>query len=195
MKYLIHLRPSEDLKDKLLSYREDIKEDVTSVSSNVLHTTLMRVYSSQEKELVSRLERFSYDAFEACASGLETISDYDSNILVLTLEKKPSIELLHWRVIESLRDLIDHEEATKTSKAYQAMLEMDDVGRMYVYKDYGSPFYAEFYNPHITIARVKQGFEFDKELFKEETWEVDSYYLSRKKDDVWEDLEEFRLEE
>lgn len=185
MKYLVHTCPPKEIVKKIEDYRAKFDSAQIKNPSNAYHTTLMvaRFDTANEDAIITDLESICQPPFKVSASNLEF---FDENTLVLRLQS-PELKQLHMRVIESLKRYIDW----TNTKLYTGEAEREKVC-----KEYGSQFYAQFYNPHITIAEANSD-AFKKEqhnysFFAGDVFDAEKFYLS-KKDKKWEIVQEFKL--
>ena len=187
MKYLVHLCPPSEVADKVLSYRERISNYITAVSKNVLHCTLMTFPADpkHEGDIISALEGLQPRSFPV---GIKSLDLFDENSVVLRLQSE-GLYSLHQKVIDALRGFVDRSQ-TSLPPGYET-----DPERVSIYNEYGSPYYAQFYNPHISVAQVLPPIpELDQNFFKDVDWKVTELYLSRKEKE-WKIVKTFPLEE
>lgn len=192
MKYLVYLKTPKKLQEKVEFYREPIAEQIKKVSSTGIHCTLMVSQFDQDKEekMVDVLEGIVKSTFTASLVG--SVEDFGRGTLVAPLFETDPLRRLHYQVIRRLKPFIDREKVFPLSKQFSY-----DKDRISAYKRYGSPFFAQFYNPHLTICQV------DREklvsvpqtrLFQNYSWEVGKFYLSKKTEEGWEEVREFLLQ-
>jgi 2'-5' RNA ligase len=187
MKYLVHLRPSNEFSGLVHEYRYEFAGCLTKVSKNVLHTTLMTVYlnPADEEKVIRILEGLTWEAFDAEAENLDM---FDESSLAIRIKRTYDLMALHNQVIESLRKCINWAETPRFSA---------DDNRKAIYERFGSPYYAEFYNPHLTIAQVNPAIlsdsSFDPAYFRGKGWKVSEFYLSRREPDRWETIRKFAV--
>lgn len=189
MKYLVHLRPSREFSDLVQSYRVMFSSHITKISKNVLHTTLMTIYMNlnDEEKVIHTLEGLTLSKFNV---EMENLDLFDENSLVARLRKNHDLTGVHIKVIDALKKYINREENPEFH---------GDKNRRATYEEYGSPYYAEFYNPHLTIAHVNPeifGYiSFNPDYFKGKGWLVSEFYLSKKESDGWKTVRKLSLKQ
>ncbi|MBI2125193.1 2'-5' RNA ligase family protein [Candidatus Woesearchaeota archaeon] len=186
MKYLVHLCPPTDFSERVLAYRDRIKDYIASVSKNALHCTLMTFPGAEDREadIVSALEDNIQTPFQVSIQSLDL---FDESSLVLKLQKSPEISQLHQNVIAALRGFVDR------SQTFLPPGDENDPERVKLFATYGSPFYAQFYNPHLSIAQVRAiPPDLDLGFFQNLDWKVTEMYLS-KKEKEWKTVKVFQF--
>ncbi len=188
MKYLVHIRPPKEVSDLIFRYRKSLAGYLKRVSRSGPHITLMTIYASikREKEIVKSLEELSWQEFYVKTDDLELFKVGDENSLFLRLKKNPVLTGLHLKVIEALKGYIKWGETPDFT---------EEESRSKVYSTYGSPYYAEFYNPHISIGLVRPEIindsRFDASHFRSNRWTIAEFYLSSNKSHEWETVGKF----
>jgi len=192
MKYLVHLRPPIAFSNRVDVFRERIIGYITGIPGQILHCTLMAPYAKKEdeEEILWGLDNIRGEPFDIETGRMEL---FDKSSLVIRMKEHPGLIDLHQKVIDSLNGFVDHDETPGLDRAYA-----DDEQRVAVYNQYGSPYYGEFFNPHMTIAAVnpliiRPGL-FDEGLFAGRRWIVDSFYISRKEGGGWKTVRRFLLD-
>ena len=191
MKYLIHLKPNDELSEKISEYRGQIKEFVTKIPENALHCTIMRVYSNKENQegIINKLSGIHQEEFKVLAGELDL---FDESSLAIKLRKSRELSSLHQKVIKAMETFIDWDETPEIIPAYRR-----NKKRAKIYASYGSPYYSIFYNPHIAIAHVRQEIiespDFDKKFFSRSEWHIEEFYLSKKEGEIWKSIRRFPL--
>jgi len=187
MKYLVHLRPPENLTQSIVSYRSQFSQYVQEVSKNVLHLTVMvlRINPADEEKAISSLEAITTDELKIEPDELDL---FDENTLVVKVKRTPELMTFHHNVIESLSPYINWDE-TPTFNG--------DESRRHLYQRYASAYVAQFYQPHISIAQVNPNIlndkEFNPHFFKDRDFNVQEFYLSRREADGWKTVRSFPL--
>jgi 2'-5' RNA ligase len=145
---VIYFWPSLDVEKAIMATRETIKNSIVNVSNVPIHGTLMatRINSYNEGHFLDQLSLFRCDKFKV---SLEDVALFDNDKLVVKVQKSLSLDRLHRKVLDAVKELIHKKEIKPLSEKYAG-----DPARVQVYKEFGSPYYAEFYNPHFTIAQV-----------------------------------------
>ena len=185
MKYLVHAKPPKEISDCIAMYRAEFATYVTKISKNDSHTTLMaiQVMPSNEKKVVTALDELDWNEFETESENLDL---FDETSLVIRLKKTNDLMGFHRMIIEALKGYIHWDETPKFD---------GDESKRKTYEVYGSPFYADFYNPHITVAHVNPEIlrdkNFDRNYFKGRGWRVFEFYLSRREADSWKTVRKF----
>lgn len=181
MKYLVHLRPPQPIIEYVETYRRSIQPNIASVSSNALHCTLMsaRFHESDEPVLVQALETVLTSPFSLEMGGLDR---FEKDSLVTRIQPHDLLMRLHLDVIEKLRPFIKWDEMRKLPSEFQG-----DAERERIYQTYGSPFYAQFYQPHISLCHVKSDFTLPASSpLTRQTFQASELWLSKKKEENWE---------
>ena len=190
MKYLVHIKPSEEFSEKLMMYRSQITDSITKISSNGLHCTLMsiRIKESDELRAIQSLEQISMQQFYVQSDAVDI---FDNNSLVIKLQRSSDLLELHKKIIDGLQNFIDWEETPKPLHEY-----LNNPERLHIHNTYGSLYCAEFYNPHITIAQFDEillkNISLSKNDFIRFGWNVNNFFLS-KKQSKWEVVRKFSL--
>lgn len=188
MKYLVHLRPPQPIIESVEAYRKKIQPSIASVSDNILHCTLMlaRFHEGDEKTLIRTLDTVSGSPLSLEIGGFDL---FERDSLVARIQPRKALAQVHLQVIEKLRGYIQWDEIGELLPEFE-----HDSERRRVYETYGSPFYAQFYQPHISLAHVKPDFSIPISSFLTgQTFEVSEFYLSKKKEGSWQTLHSFHL--
>lgn len=167
MKYLIHIRPSEEIFQKVVEFRNSLGLRATS---HTPHCTLLigTLNESSEGSFIKNLESL-------CGSSvpvqLGEFDLFDKQSLIVRLHKTDPLVALHYAVIKA------------------AMLSEFNCAR----KEY----LLDKYNPHITIGHHGEGFILPgTNPFMGERFDVGSFHLSRTPEQgpkSWEYVKEFPL--
>ncbi len=191
MKYLMHIRPPEELGKRLVSLRLAIKPYIMHMYRNVPHCTLFITYTdpSDESKLISSLEKVSCPPV---SMGLGELDLFDGDNLVVRVEKNDELQKLHYRVIAAGMEHFDKEQRPPSPAKYE-----DDMERKIAHVTFGSPYFGKFYRPHITVSEVeprsfKTILEKHKEMLKGFSWEATEFWLSRKAEE-WEIIKRFSM--
>lgn len=192
MKYLAYLKIPKQLEERVGFYRELITPHITKIPSEGLHSTLMvgQFEADKEDEMINVLEGIVKSTFTASLVG--KVEDFGGGTLVAPLMKTDYLRKLHYQIIRRLGEFINRDEIFPLPAEFS-----DDEGRLSVYKRYGSPYFAQFYNPHITICHVdreKLSVLPQMQTLKDYSWQVEKFYLSKKTGDGWEEVREFPLQ-
>lgn len=191
MKYLVHLRLPEEFVKLAEAYVREIDGLVQNHPSNDHHCTLMtlRMDPSNERKALGLLEKIIIEPFNARVSSFDI---FDDNSLVLRLTDSPGLNLLHLQVIRALGNLVDWNGTAPLNNKYKG-----DENKKIVHAKYGSPYCAQFYNPHITICELKNGnievvpqTETSKKL-RYYDWPVKEFWLSKKGETTWTTIKKF----
>lgn len=202
MKYLVHIKPPKKIVDRIDQIRFFNQGSVKRVSINVDHLTLMTLYSKErgtdnEEGIIRELERIVQEPFFISGFLVPTQKNvpYQKNprlILTLNSNDKWRLRGLHKQIIKNLKKFINWKEVSKLHPQYQ------DTEREEVYKEFGSPFYADFYTPHLTIGEVTDGKALSSKKLKpimisDPFWYVNEMWLYKKKASGWESVKRFIL--
>ena len=189
MKYVVHLKPAEKFCEKLNKYREIINEHIIKMPSLEIHCTLMTIHANpeNEKQILKKLGNVALQPFYSSARKLDM---FDSDCLVIRLSKNSKFADLHNSVITSLSEFINWKETPELDSEYKK-----NPDKAKVYRLYGSPHYAQFYNPHITIAKIDPsvfgGRELKKYFFMGDEFLIDNFALSKKENNKWNIVKRF----
>lgn len=189
MKYLVHIRPDYQFTYAIDLWRRCVQEYVTKTSSNVPHCTLMtgRFKESDEAIIVQQLKSIQRKSFAGVIREFDVFEEDAKSTLVAKVSS-PEVHVLHQDIIEQLHLYIDWSETPQQ--------DVGDEKRKAAYEKYSSPFYAEFFNPHISIAEIKNDADKKKIIAALPKtvygWFVSGFYLSKKKND-WVIVEKFEL--
>ena len=188
MKYIIHVCSSQELVDFLDRYRKDNEHMVTGIPG-LTHCTLAVIRSDEkcEEDLVKSLEGIVRAPFEISVSG--KLDLFDENSLVARVNPSTPLLQLHNRVIAKAKPFISWEETPPLSERYH-----NDEDRSIIYSMYGSPYVAEFYNPHITIAEVNPSKVTSLDNIPVYSWSCVEFFVSRKTS-AWQTVKSFPLRE
>lgn len=193
LKYLVYLRPPQELSDELGLYRVGIKEHITHIPSAGDHCTLMtgRFDEKDEKKIIDDLQDIVTQPFLV---SLENLEMFGNNPLVARLKTSVALMQLHLAVIENLCHYLNWPAILPLDKNDSTL---NTPERKKVYERYGAPVFGQFYNPHITIADINptlQQEEIPKATFLNYSWHVKDWYLLKKENGIWKMLRRFRLE-
>jgi len=183
MIYCVHVDVPERLCSKIEKYRERFSHPI-EIPSMLPHVTVMAGWfkAQNESRVVSVLEQACYDRFAIQLGGVDR---FDENVVVRANGSRELV-MLHYYAIQSLKGLLNRKEVSKYNvRGLQA-----EIAR-----EYGSPFCAGFYEPHVTVGRIdpKEVFEVPAQnYFRGNSWTVDRFCLS-KKDGEWTKVKEFLL--
>lgn len=202
MKYLVHLKPPQEIVDRIDQIRLFNQESVRKISTNVDHLTLMTLYSKargtdNEEEIVNELEHIVQEPFFISGFLKPTQKNihYQRNkrlILTLDSEERWKLKNLHQQIIKKLKKYINWKEVSKLAPQFH------DTPREEVYREFGSPYYAEFFNSHITVGEVTDGKslsskEVEPIMIANPFWHVGEMWLHKKRAGGWESVRRFIL--
>jgi 2'-5' RNA ligase len=116
-----------------------------------------------EEDLISDLFNIKSNSFR---TKTENFDDFDKDSLVLRLFHSNELLNLHNKILDVVKNYADSD--------------FSDIERKY---------FGNNYNPHLTISKSSSNFDRNsKELFNQ-TISVQNYYLSRKKENIWEEIQ------
>ena len=121
----------------------------------------------------------------------EEAQEVERKNLVVLPRLSAELQQLHKEVINISRQFIYWKETPSLS----GFPVPQDVERKAAYQRYGSPYFGQFYNPHLSLGEVKPGLEelLWKPSFLGYEWLVKEFYLL-KKDGTWKEVRRFTLE-
>ena len=189
MKYVMLFEPPQELAAQIRDYRRSIQKQIIQVPDNVLHCTLMTLYTqTPQSKIVKLLDKITLPSFEVDTSALELFPEQK---LVLRLENNLQLHAVHLAVIDALYKLIDFDETPLPPTEYRQIRE-----RMVVDSCTGSPYYWKFYKPHISIAQVQpEPLEhLTQDEFVGKRLSVDTFSLTKKDNGIWKKVREFKLQ-
>ncbi len=185
MRYLVHLRPPEDFRRDIQEFQRRLGGILKKTPGAGLHCTLMSNYFSPEHEgrILDSLAALRFSPFSA-ATGQRAL--FDDDCLVVRIKPAPPLQALHEAVITALADLLNWTEITPYAVP---------AARRRVFERFGSPYAAEYYNPHITVGQVdpavlKDPAVFHEDLFAGRTLDFAETYVS-KKAETWREVGRF----
>jgi hypothetical protein len=186
MRYRIDIKPPQELAQELEDYLESIGPDVIRPLMLSPHCTIMGLHAHHEDEagIIAAVRDIAANMapFMLTTGGFDLFSDNGGrkNIFVLKLSG-PGFQNLHKEVIEALREFIDWGDYREGDR--------QDA----IWRKYGSSFYGEKFNPHVSMAKVKaERVRVGEELAGRE-WPVASIGVARREDDGWKTIIEFSL--
>lgn len=184
MKYLVYFAPSEDFLIARDSLREIIRKDIISIPSSMPHCTVMCLYVQEEREaeVIQALEDVVVKPFSVNVEELAVFDADNTKYLVARLSRPRELYRLHIDVIQRLSRFFNDRELPKLSGDFS------DVQR-FVHNRFGSPFYAQFYNPHVTVAEVKCKPDIDRLVGLE--WSVSDFCLAKRLPGGWQKLRNY----
>lgn len=192
MKYVALIRPPEEFDKYADDCRKRFAQHVDREPSLGSHCTLLTVLipETAEKQLVCDLGKVVEGQFPAKLTG--ELDLFDDMGLVARLDRSQELHHLHAEVIERMRNYIDWAETGMLQETYA-----NNPRRATVFQRYGSPYCAEFYNPHITIARLKNSILSESPLIQKTkiakySWSVQDFDLVKKKNGVYHLVRKFR---
>ncbi|MDO8656714.1 MAG: 2'-5' RNA ligase family protein [Nanoarchaeota archaeon] len=191
MKYLIYFEPPPKISGPIEKYRE--VNSSFFVSKGNLHGTLMaaRFLPEKEKEIIGALESIIFTPFDISV-GTTTLFDKREGRKSLVVQIEPSVALhsLHLQIIEKSREYMSRKDMPLLEEWGEFS---SDLKRRAVYERYGSPFFAEFYSPHISLGEVVPSFPILEmnPPFLPESDRVTSFYLARKEKE-WKVIHEYQ---
>lgn len=153
MKYLLSLQPPNSIHSALTACRASFGSRVREVSRNNSHVSLMVLRSDVKNEdamlrtLCAGGARFS--KFRVFLGDLFPIDVGGSREGIAVRAHGEYLASLHEYVTDSLSGFIDKESTLSLPSQFS-----DDSNRRRVHAVYGSPFYREFYSPHLSVARL-----------------------------------------
>gem|GEM_PF-5356475 len=106
-KYVIYVKPSEELEERLKQVQEIIKPHTTKLTTH-FHGTLLVVRSQNPDYLCEQLEKIQHSPIFAQPSNYDA---FGKNDLVLRLNSE-GMKSLHKKVLESLRDIYEQQPST-----------------------------------------------------------------------------------
>ena len=163
MKYLTFLKPSQRLLNEFIK-----REDIMTFSSGY-HCTLLRFFMDEknEKNLVEVLSGIKFNPF---LIKCEDYDKFDSDSVVLKIKNNLKLANLHSKIVEFTRPFDESNVLFEDSVKKYKLLN---------------------YNPHITLSKEPQNFDFNINPFKNIIIPVYVFYLSKKKDEIWKGVAEF----
>ncbi len=222
MKYLVYLRPPETLSHLLHSFRERIQDYLLDTPGSGDHCTLMtnRFQERDEEPLVRSLVGIA-QAQAPFSLTLEKLAFFEETnrktretpetkktqkTLVVLPRYSEALQQLHQEVIDISRHFI-YWEATSSFRSLPPLPPSEQselVARRETHNRYGSPYFGQFYNPHLSIGEVKPELDGSKlealvgvprKLpFLGYEWQVQEFYLARKDGGKWREVRRFELE-
>jgi len=167
MRYLIHIRPSEEIFKKIVEFRNSLGLRATSHSPHC--TLLMGILDeSSEGSLIKNLESLCGNPISI---GFGELDLFDKNSLVVRLHKTQPLVALHYAVVKAA-----------------TLLEFNAARKQY---------FLENYKPHITIGHHEGQFALPvKNPFTGEGFDVRSFHISKTEENVsknWRYIREFEL--
>ncbi len=185
MKYLVHLRPPADFRRDIEGFQRRLGGFLKNTPGPGLHCTLMSAYFRPEHEarILDSLAALRFSPFSAATGQLAL---FDDDCLVVRLKPTLPLQRLHEAVITALADLLNWAEIVPYA---------GPPSRRRVFERFGSPYAAEYYNPHITVGKVdsavlKDPAVFHEDLFAGRTLDFAETYVS-KKADAWREVGRF----
>lgn len=173
--YLAYIPLPEGLRDILDEYAKDVKDELGMLSIPRLtpHTTLMRMNceAAEEDAIVERLEEIDHERVGLKPNGLEKFSQ---SALVLTMEQTEELQVLHREVAEAFAERMARPNQ-RVKPEYQDRVE--------TIQRYGSPFFGEHYEPHMTIGYTGNSLD-DVDLpgLPPVSFEASEFVLSKKEE-------------
>jgi 2'-5' RNA ligase len=190
MEYIaIYIKPPNKLIKELGKYTKKISGAVIKLNPLGPHCTLIGSFFKDEKKLLKSLNKIKFNTFQ-----LETskYNFFENNNLVIEVKRSKEIHKLHQQIIDSVKDNIVKPKENKYKR-------FNSPKRLATFKKYGDVFRGEFYNPHISIAKMRPHLEnkdkkfIDKSYnFKNIKFNVNNIYLARKIDKKWTNIMEIR---
>ena len=116
---------------------------------------------------------------------------FNDNSLVVKVKKSVQLDNLHKDTVERLRRFVDFRKTPH--------YEGKSMRRKRAFQEFGSPFYDDLYNPHITIGEISdpeylrepvENGLLDSSVFNGLVWQVHAFHLL-KRDKSWEKVEVF----
>jgi 2'-5' RNA ligase len=190
MKYLVYIRPSQELIKKLTDFRSQFRESLIEQPTNSSHVTIMtsRFKEQEQDNIQYELQQINYSPFDLTISGFDY---FNEDKFVLRIDSK-KLKELHEETIESLRKYIDRSNLTRIHPNFKT-----DDDRISVYKKYGSPYYGQFFNPHLTAGKMKsdriEDYKKSLEGLIGYKWKAKEFLLSRK-EEGWKLVETYPLD-
>lgn len=185
MRYLVHLRPPAEFQQAIEEFQRRLGGFIKKTPGAGLHCTLMSNYFLPEHEgrILDSLAALRFSPFSAATGQLAL---FDDDCLVVRLKNAPPLQGLHEAVITALADLLDWAEVVPYA---------GPAPRRRVFERFGSPYAAEYYNPHITVGKVdptvlKDPAVFHEDLFAGRTLRFAEMYVS-KKAETWREAGRF----
>lgn len=174
--YLAYVPLPDDLEDRLDQYTKDLKNDyldVLSVPRLTAHVTLMRMNceAAEEEPIVDGLTELEHTPVDITPAAVEK---YSESALALTVEDD-DLKTLHKKIAEVFAERQANGPG-RVKPEYQDRFE--------TIKRYGSPFFGDYYTPHMTIGYTGETIEEDlplpRELNHDIRFEADEIIVSRK---------------
>lgn len=143
--YLAHIPLPEELEERLDDYTKTLKNDylnVLSVPRLTAHLTLMRMncQADEEQHITDELNDISLEPVDLIP---EAITKTSKSALALKMKDEDVLHDLHLAVAEAFAER-QANPANHVKPEYQDRIE--------TIQRYGSPFFGDHYDPHMTIG-------------------------------------------
>ncbi len=216
MKYLVYLRPPETLSHLLHSFRESIQDYLLEGPGVGDHCPLMvnRFQEKDEDPLIRSLAGIAQaqEPFSLTLEKLALFKETDKKTkeikrtLVVLPHPSDILQQLHQEVIDISRHFIYWKEmpSFRQFPFLQHPERKEVIARKEAHQRYGSPYFGQFYNPHLSIGEVKPELDGSKlealvggsrKLpFLGYEWRVQEFYLVKKNGGEWKEVRRFELE-
>jgi 2'-5' RNA ligase len=184
--YLAYVPLPDELRDRLDAYTKELKNnelDMLSVPRLRAHVTLMRMNceAPDEQHLDDGLSELEH---ELVSFKPEEVKKFSQSAVALKMEESEAIHDLHLAVA----DVFANKQAQPTQHVKPKHQDRYDT-----IQKYGSPFFGEYYNPHMTIGYTGEDFDdlpLPRDVNESIQFEATEVVLSKKEQDSGRPYEE-----
>ena len=184
--YLAYVPLPDELEDRLDAYTKELKSnelDMLSVPRLRAHVTLMRMNceAPEEQHLDEGLSDIDH---ESVSFKPKEVQKFSQSAVALKMEESDAIQELHLAVADVF--------ANKQARGNQHV-KPKHQDRVETIQKYGSPFFGEHFNPHMTIGYTGEDFEdlpLPRDLNESIQFEATELVLSKKEQDSGRPYEE-----
>ena len=177
--YLAYVPLPDELEDRLDAYTKELKSnelDMLSVPRLRAHVTLMRMNceAPDEQYLDDGLSKLEH---EVLSFKPKEVKKFSQSAVALKMEETDAIQELHLAVADVF--------ANRQAQANQRV-KPKYQDRVETIQKYGSPFFGEHFNPHMTIGYTGEDFEdlpLPRDLNESVQFEATELVLSKKEQD------------
>jgi hypothetical protein len=190
MEYLaIYIKPSDKVVTELRKYTKKISKIVIKINPLGPHCTIIGSFFKNEKEVLDIIKKLRFEKFRIKTLRYDF---FESNNLVIKIKRSQEILELHKKIIDKLKTKIMRPKENKYTT-------FNSPKRRAIFKKYGNVFLGEFYNPHISIAKILPKLNkssirlIEKEyVFQGINWNVDKIYVAKRTGKKWKKIMEIR---
>ena len=192
MRYLVYFDPSQQYVREWKEFLATLGESVLEIPKLAAHCTLFvgECQESNEVSIIESLRQIQLPKINAMVEALDLFEARPGRkMLVAKLYKTEQLLLLHMLIADTMKSKIDWSQT-------KAPLSNMTASQAKTFSTYGSPFFGQFWSPHVSICEVADTFNRNtlaSNPFQNMNWLVETFVLAKKTSTGWTDIAKYRM--